>query len=117
MNRQRASALLCLLMGVVVGLGISVSLDWVGQAPAAPQLSNEEVNKELDALERQSQALAALAARVKPAVVTIYTTKIVRMSEQRDFDPFQFFFGPDGRTPRMPNMPREFQQRGQGSGV
>ncbi len=116
MLRERSGALLALLMGVVVGLGISVSLDWVQNLPAAPKLSDEEVNKELDALERQSQALAALAARVKPSVVTIYTTKIVRMSEHPEFDPFHFFF-PDMPRGDMRESPREFRRPGQGSGV
>ncbi len=115
MRKERSGALLALLMGVVVGVGISVSLDWVGGLPAAPKMSDEEVNKELDALERQSQALAVLAARVKPSVVTIYTTKIVRMSENPEFDPFHFLF------PDMPREfregPREFRRPGQGSGV
>lgn len=115
MMRQRLSALLALLMGVVVGLGISVSLDWVQNLPAAPKLSEAEVNKELEALERQSEALAALAARVRPTVVTVYTTKIVRMSERPEFDPWQFFF-PD--VPRgFREAPREFRRPGQGSGV
>ncbi|HPD14066.1 MAG TPA: Do family serine endopeptidase [Planctomycetota bacterium] len=115
MVRSRTSALIALMMGVVVGLGISVSLDWVQNLPAAPRLTDAEVNKELEALERQSQALAALAARVRPAVVTVYTTKIVRMSEHPEFDPFRFFF------PDMPREfqggPREFRRPGQGSGV
>ncbi|MBM4033389.1 MAG: Do family serine endopeptidase [Planctomycetes bacterium] len=115
MWRERSRVILALLMGVVVGLGISVSLDRVQELPAAPKMSEEEVNKELDALERQSQALAALAARVKPAVVTVYTMKIVRMSEHPEFDPFDFLF------PDMPRQfrehPREFQRPGQGSGV
>ncbi|MBM4040644.1 MAG: Do family serine endopeptidase [Planctomycetes bacterium] len=113
---NRPSALVALLMGVVVGLGISVSLDWVQSLPAAPKLNEEEVNKELDALERQSQALAALAARVKPSVVTVYTMKVVRMSEHPDFDPFRFFF-PDAPRWSPREMPREFRQPGQGSGV
>ena len=112
MARSRLSVLLCLLMGVVVGLGLSVSLDWVGQLAAAPQLSAEELEKELGALERQSQALAALAERVRPSVVTIYTKKNVRMSDEEDVHPFWPYIVPRGR---MPDMPRE--QRGQGSGV
>ena len=98
-------------MGVVVGLGISVSMDWVGEAPAAPELT-AEMQKELEALERQSQALAALAAKVKPSVVTIYTTKIVRMSEQGDMHPFWPFVIPRDRLPQTPR-----RQGGQGSGV
>jgi len=115
MWRDRRNAVLALLMGVVVGLGISVSLDWVQKLPAAPRLSPDEVQKELDGLERQSQALAALAARVKPSVVTIYTTKIVRMSEHPEFDPFQFFYPDSPREFR--GSPREFRRPGQGSGV
>ncbi len=123
MRRSRFSALVCLLMGVVVGLGISVSMDWVSQVPAAPQMDPAEVEKELGKLRKQSQALAALAARVKPSVVTIVTEKVVRMSEEEGFDPFreffEFFGPPHGRTPRglIPRMPREFRKRGQGSGV
>ncbi|HUT34722.1 MAG TPA: Do family serine endopeptidase [Planctomycetota bacterium] len=115
MWRNRSGALLALLMGVVVGLGISVSLDWVQSLPAAPKLNDEEVNKELDALERQSQALAALAARVKPSVVTVYTMKVVRMSEHPEFDPFRFLLPDSPRDLRQ--SPREFRRPGQGSGV
>ena len=123
MWRQRTSALLFLLMGLAAGLTLSVSLDWVGSLPAAPALTDAEVDKELDLLERQSQALAALAARVKPSVVTIVTTKVVRMSQREDFDLFreffEFFGPPRGPTPRrgLPGVPREFRRRGQGSGV
>jgi len=101
-------------MGIVVGIGISTSLNLVGQLPAAPPMSDEEADKELERLQRQHQALAVLAARVKPTVVTIYTTKIVRMYQDPEFDPFWFFFGPHQRTPQTP---REFRRRGQGSGV
>ena len=112
MGRSRISAVICLLMGVVAGLGISTSLDWVSRAPAAPQLSEEEMNKALEALEHQSQALAALAAKVKPSVVTVYTVKNGRMGEGGS-RPFPFWgFGPRGGTP---NQPR--QRGGQGSGV
>ena len=112
MGRSRVSAVVALLMGVVVGLGLSVSLDWAGQLAAAPKLSDEELEKELGALERQSQALAALAERVRPSVVTIYTKKNVRMTDEEELHPFWPFIVPRGR---MPNIPRE--QRGQGSGV
>ncbi len=123
MWRSRFSALLCVLMGLVVGLGISVSMDWVRSLPAAPRMPAAEVEKELEKMRRQDQALAALAARLKPSVVTIVTTKIVRRSEREGFDPFREFFErfgpPGGRTPRgfHPQLPREFRRRGQGSGV
>jgi len=52
MGRSRVSAVVALLMGVVVGLGLSVSLDWAGQLAAAPKLSDEELEKELRDLSR-----------------------------------------------------------------
>ncbi|MFP4056967.1 MAG: trypsin-like peptidase domain-containing protein [Candidatus Brocadiia bacterium] len=115
MWRSRAKALLFLLAGVVVGLGLSVSLDWMGKLPAAPALTDEEVDEELAKLRRQSLAKAALAARVKPTVVTIYTTKIVRLIEHPEFDPFWFLYG----RPRLQErgFPREYRKEGQGSGV
>jgi serine protease Do len=96
-------------MGLVFGLGLSMSLDWVGGLAAAPDLTDEQVDQELDKLERQSQALAALAARVKPAVVTITTEKKVGLDDKGGdpHAPFRRFF---------PNMPPP-QARGQGSGV
>ncbi|MFW6108659.1 MAG: S1C family serine protease, partial [bacterium] len=111
MARNRLSAIVCLLAGVVFGLGLSVSLNWVGSAPGAPELS-EEMKKELEGLERQSQALAALAAKVKPTVVTIYTRKILRMSEEDEDNPLWPFIIPRGPSPRMPR-----RRAGQGSGV
>jgi serine protease Do len=110
-------------MGLVVGLGISVSMDWVNRLRAEPQMPEAEMEKELENLRRQSQALAALAAKVKPSVVTIVTSKTVRLSEEEGFDPFreffEFFGPPNGGTPRrpQPQIPREFHQYGQGSGV
>ncbi len=43
MTRSKRSAVVALLMGVVAGLAISVSLDLVGGAPAAPALSEKEL--------------------------------------------------------------------------
>ena len=110
MVKPRINSAVALLMGIIVGLCISASLDWMGKLPAAPALSEAEVNKELEALRRQSAALAALAAKVKPAVVTIYTEKIVHLGEApefREFGPFRFF---------IPEFPREYRVPGLGSG-
>ncbi|NQT86611.1 trypsin-like peptidase domain-containing protein, partial [bacterium] len=109
MRTSQFKPVLFLLMGAVFGLGLSISLDWVGSLRAAPALTDEQVNQELAKLERQSQALAALAARVKPAVVTIATKKDVNVDA-------------DGKDPHnglrrfFPNMPPR-SARGQGSGV
>jgi serine protease Do len=57
-------------------------------------------------------SFADLAARVMPAVVSITTTEIVHTSEMTNphsfggVDPFDFFFGPNPRTPHTPRAPR-----------
>ena len=106
MWRPRSIAIVSLLMGVVVGLAISVSLDWVGQLPAAPKLGPAEVEKGLDQMRLQSEALAALVARIKPSVVTIFSTEVVRLS-QPESDFFRFF---------APQMPKEYRRSSLGSG-
>ena len=108
MWRSRSLALVPLLMGIVVGMAISVSMDWVAQSPAAPRLTDEEVNKELEKLQRQSDALAALVARVKPSVVTIFSKQTVKLSDRPDADFFRFL---------IPDAPEKFQRDSQGSGV
>ncbi len=65
------------------------------------------------------------AQEVKPAVVTIFSEKVIKM--RRLQSPFDFFFGPDffnqfGQgTPRQPQKKapqyEEFHQKGMGSGV
>ena len=59
---------------------------------------------------------AALADRVTPAVVSVYTEDVVKPQDMRryhgDMDPFEFFFGPGG--PRPDSRPRK--RTGAGSG-
>jgi serine protease Do len=71
-----------------------------------------------------SRAFEAVAAHVKPAVVSVYSEKTVRF---RSWDwPFPFgdeffqrFFGEEFPSPRGAPRPREYRvpQRGQGSGI
>jgi len=117
MRRFTWGGLVALAMGVVAGLAISSSLDWMGKLPAAPRMSDADYNKGIADLEREQEVLATLADRVKPSVVTIYSTKTVRVREDEEIDPFEFFFGPQNPRGRMPQMPHEFKQMGQGSGV
>ncbi|MGD1148938.1 MAG: Do family serine endopeptidase [Thermoanaerobaculaceae bacterium] len=60
---------------------------------------------------------AALAERVNPAVVSVYTEERINPQDMRrfhqDMDPFEFFFGPG--TPR-PDMRRQQKRTGAGSG-
>ena len=117
MQRLKSGGIVALAMGVVAGLAISSSLDWMGKLPAAPRMSEADYNKGIAELERQQEVLATLADRAKPCVVTIYSTKTVRVREDEEIDPFEFFFGPQHPRGRMPQMPHEFKQMGQGSGV
>jgi serine protease Do len=59
---------------------------------------------------------AALAARVTPAVVAVYTEDVVKPQDMRryhqDVDPFEFFFGPGFPRPDM----RPRKRTGAGSG-
>ena len=81
MVRKRLPAIVCLLMGAVVGLAISVSLDWAGGLNAGPKLSDEDMKKELDALERRSQALAALLDCDVPGPVNIASGQAVSLQD------------------------------------
>ena len=68
-------------------------------------------------------SFADVAARVMPAVVSIRSTEIVKMSEQRrqfGMDPFDFFFPNPQQNPNRPRTPRpdseEDDERRQESG-
>jgi serine protease Do len=69
-----------------------------------------------------SQAYAAVAAHVRPSVVSVYSEKMVRY-QQPEFpfgdDFFQQFFGPGFQGPRRQQAPKEYKvpQRGMGSGM
>ena len=72
-----------------------------------------------------SNAYIAVAAHVKPAVVSVYSEKMVRyQSPDSGFpfgdDFFRQFFGPGGPSaPQRPSAPKEYKvpQRGMGSGM
>ena len=78
-------------------------------------------DKDIQVLRAFSRAIAKVAGEVRPAVVSIYTTKTVRVPVMPGFPgmPFDWRFGePFGRgDPREP-QPREhkFRRRGLGSG-
>jgi serine protease Do len=103
------------LIGLIIGLGISSDFDWHSKA------FSEEANisrESIDILSKIGQAMAEVAAAAKPAIVNISSTKTIKMPGiQSPFfdDPFlrRFFgdeFGHHGR-------PGEHKQEGLGSGV
>src|SRR5208283_4669197 len=119
MNRQikrpYAVALLFSVIGVVLGLVISSSLNLHTNAYSdEPRISKEAI----DILSKTDEAMAEVTAAVKPAIVNISTTRTVKtpgMANPLFNDPFfrQFFgnaFGNEGQ-------PKEFKQASLGSGV
>lgn len=117
MRRERAFAMANLLtvVGLVVGLWLSPNINSVSQAYAEePKISKEAV----DILSKASQAMAEIASAVKPAVVNISSTHVVKsQGMQSPFfnDPFfRRFFGDEfGHMEK----PRERKQSSLGSGV
>ncbi|GAB4488988.1 MAG: DegQ family serine endoprotease [Thermodesulfovibrionales bacterium] len=103
------------LVGLVIGLGISSTFNLLSNGFTQETNISPEA---IDILSKTGQAMAEVAAAVKPAVVNISSTKTVRIPGfQSPFfeDPFfrRFFgdeFGPFQR-------PREHKQSGLGSGV
>jgi serine protease Do len=104
-----------ILIGLIIGLGISSNLNLLSNAYTQEASISKEA---IDILSKTGQAMAEVAAAVKPAVVNISSTKTIKVSGmQSPFfdDPFfrRFFgdeFGPFQR-------PREHKQSGLGSGV
>ncbi len=88
-------------------------------APFAQRaLAQDDLQRDIDALIRASKARAAIVKGVKDSVVHISVTKKVqeqdgsRLPDLFNDEFFRRFF-----KPRMPDPPREFRQRGMGSGV
>lgn len=104
-----------ILIGLIIGLGISSNLNLLSNAfTQETNISKESI----DILSKTGQAMAEVAAAVKPAVVNISSTKTIRVRGfQSPFfdDPFfRRFFGDEfGHF----QMPREHKQSGLGSGV
>jgi serine protease Do len=117
MNAKRSLAYgaALMLIGLAFGLALSSHFDWHVKAfTQETKISKESI----DVLSRTGQAMAEVAAAVRPAVVNISSTKTVRTpGVQSPFfdDPlFRRFFGDHfGRF----GHPREFKQSGLGSGV
>ncbi len=90
-------------------LGLIVAL----AAPAGKAVA--DLNEDIEALQRASKARAAIVRRISPAVVHISVEKTVkseagrpRLPDMFDDEFFRRFF--------QPRLPREYKQRGLGSG-
>lgn len=102
------------VIGIVVGLGISMSLNFSSVAYSEePKISKESI----ELLSRTDRAMSEVAAAVKPAVVNISSTRTVKtqgMENPFHNDPlFRKFFGDQFGG----GQPREFKRASLGSGV
>lgn len=104
-----------ILIGLIIGLGISSSFNW--HSKAFTQETN--ISKEsIDILSKIGRAMAEVSAAVKPAVVNISSTKTIKVPGMHApffEDPFfKRFFGDEfGHF----GMPKEHRQSALGSGV
>jgi serine protease Do len=105
-------ALMFTIAGIVIGLGISASLNLQSSAHSQPTISKEAI----ETLSKVNQAMSEVAASVKPAVVNISSSRVVTQRMQSPFfdDPiFKRFFGDEFGF----NRSGKFKRSGQGSGV
>jgi serine protease Do len=115
-KKQAAAAVLFIIVGVIVGLGISSSFDFFSTSTG---FSGTTISGDaMDLLSKIDKATSEVAAAVKPSVVNISSTTTVRMRETASpffNDPFfrEFF----GDRFRMPDRQRQYKQSGSGSGV
>lgn len=116
--------------GIAIGIGLFVAAGlFVTIAAKDPQTGSDTpavdtIEAATAPAEQLGTAFAAIAARVKPAVVSVYSEKTVRFqSPEFPFpfgdDFFSQFFGEHFRFHGMPGFPREFKvpRRGMGTGM
>lgn len=104
-----------ILVGLIIGLGISTNLNLLTNGHTQEPVISQGA---IDILSRTGEAMAEVAAAVKPAVVNISSTKTVKISGMQSpfFDDpfFRRFFGDEFGQFRRP---KEHKQSGLGSGV
>ncbi len=111
-------------LGLFVATGLFVTVSANRHQPVDAQRTGPIPESVSAPAEQLGAAFAAVAAHVKPAVVGVYSEKIVRF-QAPDFqlpfgeDFFNQFFGGQFQSPRAPGEPREYRipQRGMGTGM
>ncbi len=110
--------------GMFVATGLFITIGANKPAPGAFAPNGEIPEAVIAPAEQLGRAYAAVAAHVKPAVVSVYSEKTVRL-QSPDFefpfgdDFFNQFFGGQFEPPKNPGHPREFKvpQHGMGTGM
>ncbi len=108
-------AAICSIIGLIMGLGISSKFNFNSNVDAKDITIPKEA---VEILSKTNQAMVEVVAAVKPSVVNISSTKIIKQPGMRSpffNDPFfKRFFGDESR---FFEMPREYKRSGLGSGV
>lgn len=116
-RKWRVQALLILVIGAAAVALISYHAH--ARMLPGPEISVQQ--RPINTLRDFNQAFIDLAAMVKPAVVTVSTEKTLTYRSSQFGSPFagdpffNFFFGPRGNQQQQ--QPKEYRQRGLGSGV
>lgn len=104
-SRRQIAAITLLLAGTVFGLVLAAGLSTTTPGYADPD-GPGPVQVPADEETVATPDFAALAEAVRPAVVSIQSSRIGQRDRSRGVDPFEFFFGP-----RRPGPEREQQQQ------
>ncbi len=114
-----AGAALFILIALIIGLGMPTG--FIFFTPKAYAADIPISQESIDILTKINQAMSEVASAVKPAIVSISSTKTteVRSAPSPFFnDPFfREFFGNQFRNFQQPQQPKERKQSGLGSGV
>ena len=114
---RQATALVLILAGALFGLFLSAGLSTTSLGLAAQDDGPGPVRvPEVRAGAVALPDFAALAEAIRPAVASIQTSRIDRMPDSRQVDPFEFFFGPRREGPQPRERDPQFRQDSTGSG-
>ncbi len=98
-------------------------------SPVASSTARPKSKPDLGALSQFNETLVAIAEKVKPSVVTVFTEQVIKVPQRQMFNPFfggpgfedffeNFFGAPRNRRPQAEPAPhREHRRQGLGSGV
>jgi len=112
-RRRQYTAVALILVGALFGFVLSAGLSTTVSGWAAQE---DDGPVHVPSVAGSLPDFATLAEAIRPAVVSIQTSRIDRVPRRgQQGDPFEFFFGPRRETPDREG-PQEFRQDSTGSG-
>jgi serine protease Do len=112
---RQLAALALILAGALFGFVLSAGLSTTAPGFADQDAGDGPVRVPAVAGAGSLPDFAALAEAIRPAVVSIQTSRINQVPQSRQVDPFEFFFGPRREGPDQERDNR-FRQDSTGSG-